>query len=85
MAYDLDVILSSGDDVIIDMKETEYINSAGIRVLIMYLKEFRAKGYDFSVVNVEHELLKKIFEETGLDNIMLKNDNYFNDNKNKRI
>ena len=82
VSHDLYEILERGEDAIIDMKSTKYITSSGIRILIMYLKQFRAKGYDFSVVNVEHPLLKEIFTMVGLDDIMLTNKNYFNDNKN---
>ncbi|MBR1416978.1 MAG: STAS domain-containing protein [Bacilli bacterium] len=70
---DLQEILNNGDDVIIDFKDTEYISSAGIRVLIMFLKQFRAKGYDFSIINPS-DSIKEIFVITGLDNLFLLTD-----------
>ena len=85
MAYKLAEILAENEDVIIDMKNTQYVVPSGIRVLLSYLKQFRAKGYDFSVVNVNHPLLKEIFTTVGLNDILLTSDKYFNDNKRGRI
>lgn len=59
-----------GEDAIINLKDTTYISSAGLRTLLIGLKTFRAKGYDFSVVNVNDSVME-IFEVTGLKNIIL--------------
>ena len=52
LAADLRRILEQGDDLIIDLSNTNYISSSGLRVLLMGLKTFRAKGYDFSVMQM---------------------------------
>lgn len=78
LAKDLNNILTSGEDIILDFSELNYISSAGLRVLIMFFKQFRAKGYDFSIVNANDEI-KKIFVVTGLTDLFLIDDNYFND------
>jgi len=70
ISNEFDIILEEGNDIIIDLKETEYISSAGIRVFIMNLKNFRAKGYDFSIVNPNQNIIE-IFKITGLLNILL--------------
>ena len=39
LANDLRNIMASGDDVILDLSELNYISSAGLRVLIMFFKQ----------------------------------------------
>lgn len=70
LSEDLAKILESGEDVILDLKETNYISSAGLRSILIGLKTFRAKGYDFSVVN-PNEFVMQIFKVTGLENVLL--------------
>ena len=73
MEQDLNNILEQGQDVIIDFSNTKYIASAGFKPLLMGLKTFRAKGYDFSIVNVNDQV-KEIFDITGLSDIFLLSD-----------
>ncbi len=51
----------------VDMKELEYISSAGLRVL-MIMRKSVADGKDFSLINMS-ESIKDIIETTGFDNI----------------
>ncbi len=51
----------------IDMKELEYISSAGLRVLLIMRKSI-ADSKDFSLINMS-ESIKDIIETTGFDNI----------------
>lgn len=52
LVADLRRILEQDDDLIIDLSNTNYISSSGLRVLLMGLKTFRTKGYDFSVMQM---------------------------------
>ena len=51
----------------IDMKELEYISSAGLRVL-MIMRKSVDDGKDFSLINM-NETVKEIIETTGFDTI----------------
>ena len=72
LSDDLAKILANGEDVILDLAETTYISSAGLRSILIALKTFRAKGYDFSVIN-PNDFVMSIFKTTGLTNILLIN------------
>ena len=74
LSDDLAKILADGEDVILDLAETTYISSAGLRSILIALKTFRAKGYDFSVIN-PNDFVMAIFKTTGLTNILLINQN----------
>ena len=53
-----------------DLKELEYISSAGLRVLLMTQKEMKKKARtDIRVFNVSSEVLE-IFKITGFDDII---------------
>ena len=53
--------------ITIDMKELEYISSAGLRVL-MIMRKALSNGNNFSIVNM-NESVKEILETTGFDTI----------------
>ena len=53
--------------VCIDMKELEYISSAGLRVL-MIMRKALDDGKDFSLINM-NDTVKEIIETTGFDTI----------------
>ena len=74
LSDDLAKILADGEDVILDLRDTQYISSAGLRSILIGMKTFRAKGYDFSVIN-PNEFVMRIFKTTGLTNILLINQN----------
>lgn len=73
LAKDLKGILDSGQDVIVDFSQNQYIASAGFRALLIALKTARVKGYDFSVVNV-NDKVKEIFDVAGLTSVFLLSD-----------
>ena len=70
---DMKKILETGEDIYLDFSETEYISSFGIRVLLMGMKTFRNKNFDFAVIN-PNPLVKEILEKTGLESILIHND-----------
>lgn len=62
-------ILNSGQDVIIDMSQTTYIASAGLRSLIMTLKRAKIKQLDFCVCNPSPQVIE-ILKITGLSELI---------------
>ncbi len=57
------------DLVIIDMKELEYISSAGLRALLAMKKELVGKGKNFEVHNL-NSICTEVFKVTGFVNIL---------------
>ena len=55
-------------DVVMDLKDLEYISSAGLRVLISISKALGVKG-EMRIINV-NDTVMDIFEVTGLDGIL---------------
>lgn len=65
------VITSALDDVdklIIDMKDTVYISSAGLRVLLIAQKQMNRQG-EMQVTHVNEDIME-IFEVTGFADIL---------------
>jgi anti-sigma B factor antagonist len=54
--------------LILDLKELEYISSAGLRVLLSAQKKFQKLGY-MKVTNVCEEIMS-VFEMTGFSDIL---------------
>ncbi len=76
-------ILNSGQDLYIDMVNTTYIASAGLRSLIIAIKSARAKGCDFAVCNPNSQV-NEIFRVTGLSKIVPINNYEIYKSKSKR-
>lgn len=55
--------------LIMDMKELEYISSAGLRALLAMKKELAAKGKEFEVHNLNN-ICQEVFKVTGFINIL---------------
>ncbi len=55
-------------ELVVDLKDLEYISSAGLRILIGAARQLHAGGGKMSVVNTREDVLK-IFSLTGLDTI----------------
>ncbi len=54
--------------LIIDLKETAYISSAGLRVLLIAQKQMNKQG-DMKIINVSADIME-IFEVTGFSDIL---------------
>ena len=70
---DLKRLLESGEDVYLDFANTKYITSDGLRILIIGLKTFRNKNYDFAVINANPQI-EEIIVKTGLEQVLLQKD-----------
>ena len=55
--------------VIVDMKELEYISSAGLRALLAVKKDLASKEKAFEVHNL-NSICKEVFKVTGFNNIL---------------
>ena len=70
ISSDIDAILAKGQyALIIDMTETVYISSVGLRTLISADKECRKNDGKMVIRNVG-EMVRKVFEVTGLQNVL---------------
>lgn len=56
--------------LIMDMKELEYISSAGLRALLAMKKELASKGKEFEVHNLNN-ICQEVFKVTGFSNILI--------------
>ena len=57
------------DLVIFDMKETEYISSAGLRLLISIKKSLAEKNKSLEIHSL-NEVCKEVFRVTGFNNVL---------------
>ena len=58
-----------GDLLILDMKELEYISSAGLRALLAIKKELAEKNKVLEIHNLNN-ICKEVFKVTGFGNIL---------------
>lgn len=65
----VDEKLSGVLDFVVDMKQLEYVSSAGLRVLLSADKKMRAADGSMVVKNANEEILE-VFEVTGFDKIL---------------
>ena len=56
------------EELIIDLKEVDYISSAGLRVILLAQKTMSAQG-SMSVANVQEDVME-VFELTGFTDIL---------------
>ena len=61
-------VLPEADKIVINMEKTDYISSAGIRVIIDAFDELETKG-GVSLVNC-NSLIREIIEMTGLRELL---------------
>ena len=60
--------IADAKNLVLDLKELEYISSAGLRVLLSAQKKFGKLGY-LKVINVCEEIMS-VFEMTGFADIL---------------
>lgn len=61
--------LTDVKELIFDMKNVEYVFSAGLRAFLLFEKMMRANGGTMKLINVS-DSVKSIFELVGFKNIM---------------
>lgn len=65
---EVDTALDGITNLVVDLKNLEYISSAGLRVLLGVAQVMEDQG-DMKVINVSSEV-KDIFEVTGFDEVL---------------
>ena len=63
---ELEPALDGVTELVVDLKDLEYISSAGLRVLVGAAQELSGKGGKMTVINPQAEVME-IFTMTGLD------------------
>ena len=58
------------DLLIVDMKDLEYVSSAGLRALLAIKKELADKNKKLEIHNL-NEICKEVFRVTGMSNILV--------------
>lgn len=58
--------INTGENIVFDFEELDYISSAGLRVLLTLKKKCNKDGGNIAIVNISDEN-KSIFEVTGFD------------------
>lgn len=58
------------DKVVFDMKETEYISSAGLRLVISLKKDLSAKGKQFEIHNM-NQVCAEVFRVSGFNKLIV--------------
>ena len=56
--------------VILDLAKTDYISSAGLRILLLLYRQLKAKGGKIALVGMSEEI-KDVMSNTGLLNFFL--------------
>ena len=60
--------LDNVKDLTVDMKNLEYVSSAGLRTLLIAKKQLHNKG-NVKIVNA-NDIVKEVFEVTGFDELL---------------
>ena len=55
--------------IILDVKELEYISSAGLRLVLKVHKKMTAQGGQFKLINV-NDMIMDIFDMTGMSDFL---------------
>ncbi len=55
------ILKGSPKSIVFDMKQTDYMSSAGVRVVFKVQKEMKVKGGQFYLTNLQPQI-KKVFE-----------------------
>ena len=66
---ELDSLLPTANNLIFDMKELEYISSAGLRIILKAQKTIKDKG-EMKLIGVNENIME-VFEITGFIDILV--------------
>lgn len=62
------LVVDTNDHIIVDCKDLDYINSSGLRILIMSLKKQKAKNKEMLLANLQKNI-KDVFKFSGFTNL----------------
>lgn len=63
-------IVEKGTDLVLNFEETNFINSSGLRALLIAVQRLEANGKTLFVKNV-NEVISEVFEMTGFDDMFV--------------
>lgn len=66
---ELNKIIPTTDDLVLDFAKLEYVSSAGLRVLLTAQKEMNSKNGKMKIIHV-NEVINEVFEITGFTSIL---------------
>lgn len=61
--------VQSGQDVLIDLNQIDYVSSAGLRVLLVAQKAAKSGGSKLTIQNVQPEVME-VFDITGFSGLL---------------
>jgi anti-sigma B factor antagonist len=64
----LDRAIEKNQWIIVDLKDTDYISSSGLRVLLAGLERLKAKNGDLRLTSLQ-PVVREVFEISGLSNL----------------
>lgn len=65
--YFADIVAANDTDILIDFKNLSYINSTGLRILIITFKSLKKKDKVLAICNMQKKI-KEVFQHSGFDN-----------------
>ena len=68
LGKEINKVISKCEKLTLDLRKTEYITSAGLRVILAAFKEMKSRG-DMKIINAS-PIIKEIFDMTGFSEIV---------------
>ena len=65
--YFAEIVEQNDKDIVIDFRDLSYINSTGLRILIITYKSLKTKDKQLLVCNMQKKI-KEVFQHSGFDN-----------------
>jgi anti-anti-sigma factor len=72
-AKNLESAYAKGDQIILDLSETDFLDSRGLGTIVYYFHRMQQEGRDFVILNANanpYGYLKRLFEVTKLDQVL---------------
>lgn len=70
LSTELDIVFAGGSpDLVFNLKDLDYVSSAGLRVFLTAQKKVKSAGKEMKIIGAS-ESVKEIFEVTGFAGIM---------------
>lgn len=68
LAKEFETALPDTKELVIEMRDTDYVSSAGLRLLVTAQKIMQTQGGTMTICNVQDEIME-VFEMTGLSQV----------------
>ena len=64
-----EIFKESISSIVFDFSSLQYISSAGLRVILLFVKQTKTKNIDFKIINASEEIID-VFKLTGFIDIV---------------